>query len=101
MVAKRAVSLEEPLLGPAGVPLWPEEVGAHVVVHAVHVVPVLGEVGDDFAADETAGSGDEQPGHSYPVPELTAAPALAGHAIAPRARARVQLNDVPAGIGVS
>ena len=57
-----AVGGEQTTLVPSGVSARPEEIGAHVVVHAMHLPTELAEVGDHFRADESGGTGDEE-GH--------------------------------------
>ena len=50
----------QPFLIPAGVALGTEEVGAHVVVEAVHRPPEVMEVRDHLRADQPVRAGNEQ-----------------------------------------
>jgi hypothetical protein len=62
MLEPRVLGLET-LLVPTGIALGAEEVSAHVVVHAVDCPTEVGEVVDDFGANEAGGTGDEEGGH--------------------------------------
>lgn len=50
----------EPLLIPSGVPLRAEEVGAHVVIHAVNLPAQLTKIPDNFETNESGGTCDEE-----------------------------------------
>lgn len=55
----RVLSLEA-LLIPTGVPLRPEEVGAHVVVHSMDLPAEFTKIGHNFRANESRGSGNKE-----------------------------------------
>ena len=52
MLESLAQGFNQALLVPAGITLRAEKHGALVVIHAMHLPPVAGEVNDDFRADE-------------------------------------------------
>jgi thymidine kinase len=65
MVAKIFVRGEQATLVPARVASRAEEIGSHIIVHAVDFPAELAKVRDHFRTDETGRTGDEELAHVY------------------------------------